>query len=66
LASDPDKRFAEATDSLVEKSMYGRKYMAPTRSAYYLDTDGTILGIIEKLSPKNHAEELLELVNLTA
>jgi peroxiredoxin Q/BCP len=66
LASDPDKKFAEATDSLVEKSMYGRKYMAPTRSAYYLDTDGTVLGIIEKLSPKEHAEELLQLVKSIA
>ncbi|MBN2068813.1 MAG: redoxin domain-containing protein [Opitutales bacterium] len=63
LASDPDKKFAEATDSLVEKSMYGKKYLAPSRSAYFIHTDGTVLGVIEKLSPASHAEELLQLVH---
>lgn len=63
LASDPDKKFAEATDSLVEKSMYGKKYLAPSRSAYFIDTDGTVLGLIEKLSPASHADELLQLVH---
>jgi len=62
LASDPDYKFASVTDSIVEKNMYGKKFDAPTRSAYVIDTDGTILGIIEKINTKAHADELKELV----
>lgn len=62
LASDPDYKFAEATDSIVEKNMFGNKYEAPSRSAYVIDTDGTVLGIIEKVNTKAHAEELKELI----
>jgi len=62
LASDPEYRFAEATDSIVEKKMYGNTYEAPTRSAYVIDTDGTVLAIIEKVNTKDHAQELKELI----
>ncbi|CAN5312714.1 thioredoxin-dependent thiol peroxidase [soil metagenome] len=62
LASDPDFKFAHATDSIVEKKMYGKTFDAPTRSAYIFDTDGTVLGIIDKVNTKAHAEELKELV----
>jgi peroxiredoxin Q/BCP len=62
LASDPDFKFAEATDSVVEKKMYGKTFNSPTRSAYVIDTDGTVLGIIEKVNTKAHADELKELV----
>ena len=62
LASDPNFNFSKATDSIVEKKMYGKIFEGPTRSAYYIDTDGTVLGIIEKIDPKNHATELLELI----
>ncbi|REL38457.1 peroxiredoxin [Rhodohalobacter sp. SW132] len=62
LASDPDYKFASATDSIVEKKMYGKTFDAPTRSAYIIDTDGTVLGIINKINTKAHAEELKELV----
>lgn len=62
LASDPDYKFAGAVDSIVEKKMYGKTYEAPSRSAYILDTDGTVLGIINKINTKNHAAELKELV----
>jgi len=63
LASDPNLEFSKATDSVVEKSMYGKTYEGPSRSAFYIDTDGTILAIIEKVDPKNHSAELLELIN---
>lgn len=62
LASDPDYKFAKATDSVVEKKMYGNTYEAPSRSAYVIDTDGTVLGIIEKVNTKDHAQELKELI----
>ncbi len=62
LASDPDYKFAEATDSIVEKKMFGNTFEGPSRSAYVLDRDGTVLGIIEKVNTKDHAEELKELI----
>lgn len=62
LASDPDYAFAKATDSLVEKKMYGKTFEGPSRSAFIINTDGTVLGAIEKIDPKNHAQELLELI----
>lgn len=62
LVSDPDMLFAKATDSLVEKSMYGKKYMGPTRSAFVFDAGGRVTGIIEKVDAENHAAELLALI----
>ena len=62
LVSDPDHKFANEADSIVEKNMFGRKYNGPSRSAFVIDTDGTILGVIDKINTKGHAEELKELV----
>lgn len=64
LASDPDYKFGKATDSVVEKKMYGNTYEAPTRSAYIIKPDGTVMGIIEKVDTANHAEELKNLIKL--
>lgn len=63
LASDPEHAFAAATDSIVEKKMYGKVFQGPSRSAFLIDTDGRILDYIEKISPARHAEELLELID---
>ncbi|WP_138430869.1 peroxiredoxin [Fodinibius saliphilus] len=62
LASDPDYKFAEATDSIVEKNMFGNQYEAPSRSAYIIDTDGTVKAIIEKINTKDHASELKDVI----
>ncbi len=63
LASDPDYKFAETTKSIVEKKMYGKTFEAPSRSAFVIDTDGTVIGIIDKINTKDHAGELKELIN---
>ncbi len=62
LASDPDYQFSKATDSIVEKKMYGKTFDAPSRSAFIIDTDGKVLGTIKKIDTKAHAEELKELI----
>ena len=62
IASDPEYKFSKATDSVVEKKMYGKTYEGPSRSAFVIDTDGTILAVIEKINAKAHAEELKELI----
>lgn len=58
LVSDPDFQFAKAADSMVQKSMYGKKYMAPARAAYLLDPGGKIRAVIEKVDTKDHAAQL--------
>ena len=63
LVSDPDYKFAEATDSIVEKKMYGKTFTGPSRSAFVIDSDGTILATVEKIDTKAHAEELKALIN---
>ncbi|MCC5840359.1 MAG: redoxin domain-containing protein [Opitutales bacterium] len=62
LISDPDDTFAKEADAIVEKSMYGKKYLGPARAAFLVDTDGRITGVIEKVDSKNHGEELLALI----
>ncbi|MEX0719352.1 MAG: redoxin domain-containing protein [Balneolaceae bacterium] len=62
LISDPDTKFAAAANSIVEKNMYGKKFEGPSRSAFVIDTDGTILAAIEKINTKDHATELKELI----
>jgi thioredoxin-dependent peroxiredoxin len=58
LASDPEDLFAKAADSVVEKSMYGRKFTGPARAAYVLDRDGTVLAVVEKVDTADHAAQL--------
>lgn len=62
LASDPEDLFAKAADSIIEKSMYGRKYMGPARAAYVLDRDGTVLAVAEKVDTADHAAQLRTLI----
>ncbi len=62
LASDPDYAFAKATDSLVDKKMYGKTFTGPSRSAFVIDKDGTILATVEKIDTKAHAVELKALI----
>jgi peroxiredoxin Q/BCP len=62
FVSDPEDKFARATDSLVEKQMYGRTFIGPARAAYVFDRDGTVLAIAEKVDAANHADQLRELI----
>ncbi len=59
LVSDPNHQFAKATDSLVEKKMYGRVFLGPTRSAYLVDENAILLGIWEKVDPGEHGKQAL-------
>ncbi len=62
LASDPGDLFAQAADSVVEKSMYGRTFFGPARAAYVLEKDGTVLAVAEKVNPADHAAQLRALM----
>ena len=62
LVSDPNDLFAKASDSVIEKSMYGRKFFGPARAAYVLAADGTVLAVVEKVNTADHAAQLRELL----
>jgi peroxiredoxin Q/BCP len=58
LASDPEDRFAQAADAMVQKSMYGRTFVGPARSAFVLERDGTVLAVIDRVDPARHGEQI--------
>ncbi|MDQ8199135.1 redoxin domain-containing protein [Pelagicoccus enzymogenes] len=62
LVSDPEHAFAKATQSLVEKKMYGKTFLGPTRSAYLIEPGGKVLGVVEKVDSAAHGQQLRELV----
>lgn len=59
LLSDPEHAVAEAYGMWVEKKMYGKTYMGVQRSAFLVDTDGTVMRAWPKISPKDTPTELL-------
>jgi peroxiredoxin Q/BCP len=62
LVSDTEDLFSQALDAIIEKSMYGKKYLGPTRAAYLFDTDGKLIGLIPKVEAARHGEQILEAI----
>jgi peroxiredoxin Q/BCP len=62
LLSDEDKKLCKAYGCWIKKSMYGREYMGVARNTYVIGKNGKILKIFEKVKPKGHAEEVLEVL----
>lgn len=62
LASDPEDRFARAADAIVEKTMYGRKFLGPARAAFVLERDGTVLAVLPKIESAEFAAQLRALL----
>ncbi|MBS0562657.1 MAG: thioredoxin-dependent thiol peroxidase [Proteobacteria bacterium] len=60
LASDEEKKVAEAYGTWVEKSMYGRSYMGMERSSFLIDAKGKVARVWRKVSVAGHAAEVLE------
>mgnify|MGYP003893829935 CR=1 FL=1 len=65
LVSDPEDQFAQAVDGIVEKSMYGKKYLGPLRAAYLFDGDGKLVGVVPKVEAAAHGKQLLEAIAAT-
>ena len=59
LLSDTDHTVAEAYGVWGEKSLYGRKYLGVTRSAFLIDAAGRILAAWPKISPADTVPEAL-------
>jgi thioredoxin-dependent peroxiredoxin len=59
LLADEDHAICDLYGVWGEKSMYGKKYWGAARSTFVIDADGTVVHVIEKASPKTHAEDVL-------
>jgi thioredoxin-dependent peroxiredoxin len=59
LLADADHAVCDRYGVWVEKSMYGKKYWGAQRSTFVIDGDGTVVHVIEKASPKTHADDVL-------
>jgi thioredoxin-dependent peroxiredoxin len=59
LASDAAGGVAEAYETWVEKSMYGRKYMGMERSTFLIDKDGNVAKAWRKVSVTGHAAAVM-------
>ena len=60
LLSDVDHRAAEAYGVWGEKKNYGKTYMGIIRSAFLIDSDGTVAETWYKVSPKDTPTNLLK------
>ena len=58
LVSDPEDLFSKAADAIIQKSMYGKKYLGPARAAYVLGAGGRVEEVIEKVEAATHGEQL--------
>jgi peroxiredoxin Q/BCP len=59
LLADTEKEVLEAYGAWGEKKMYGKTYMGVIRSTYLIDKEGNISHVWPKVSPKKHADEIL-------
>lgn len=62
LLADQDHAVAERYGVWGEKSMYGRKYFGIFRTTFLIDAEGRIAQVFEKVKPKGHAAEVLEVL----
>lgn len=62
LLADEDKKACQDYGVWVEKSMYGRKYMGVARTTFIISKDGKIAEVFEKVKPKGHAQEVINIL----
>ncbi|MBU1145758.1 MAG: peroxiredoxin [Firmicutes bacterium] len=60
LLSDESEELVRAFSVLVEKSMFGKKYLGIERSTFVLGESGQIQHEYRKVSPKEHPVRILE------
>ena len=62
LLADPDHAVAEAYGAWGDKVLYGKKYKGIIRSTFVIDDKGKIQSAHYKVSPKGHADAMLEAI----
>jgi peroxiredoxin Q/BCP len=63
LLSDPTKETMRAYGALGPKKFMGREYEGVLRNTYLINPEGNIAKIYENVTPKNHAQEILQDLN---
>lgn len=63
LIADEDKNIVTAYNVWGLKKFMGKEYMGTHRTTFILDEAGIITHIITKVATKNHAQQILELIN---
>lgn len=59
LWSDTDTELMKAFGTLVEKSMFGKRYLGTKRSTFLISPEGTIIKVWPDADPKDHGLEIL-------
>ncbi len=62
LLSDPDKKVITQYNAYGEKNIYGKKVMGIIRSTYIIDENGIIMEFFPRVTPEDHANEILKLL----
>ncbi len=62
LVADPEDLFSKAVDGMVEKSMYGKKFLGPARAAYVFDAKGRLAAAVPKVEAAEHGRQLLDVI----
>jgi len=62
LVSDTDRSVLNAYGVWGEKKFMGKKYMGISRTTFIIGETGHIAGIIEKVNTKDHAKQVLEVM----
>jgi len=62
LIVDDQAELCNTYDVMREKSMYGRKYIGIERTTYIINKNLDILAVIEKVDPKTHTQDLIEIL----
>lgn len=66
LLSDPNHELTQAFGAWGEKSMRGKTYMGLLRTTFLVDEDGAITHVIPKVTTKDHANQILEVLGTPA
>jgi len=59
LLADVDHKIAEGYGAWGEKKSYGKIYLGIKRMTYLIDEKGNVLNVWPKVSPKDHADQIL-------
>lgn len=65
LIADADNQLAKAFDIFGKKEFMGRISDAVHRTTFVIDAAGTILTVIHPVDSANHANQILEALNLS-
>lgn len=63
LLSDINHEVAEAYGTWQEKSMYGKTYMGMMRDTFIINSEGLIISVLHKVTPKTHFEDIMNVID---